>query len=310
MWQGTDAEVVVRDHVAMQQDEAFRAALADALGRHGLGRPHGRPQSVGGGCIHAAWRWRMDRGHELFVKHNTAACEPMFAAEAAGLEELARAGGPRVPTPLARGTTAGRAWIALEYVPLAEGGDEAAFGWALAQQHRVGAQAFGWHRDNHLGTTPQPNGWYEHWVDFWRERRLGHQLALAAADGAERLAERGHRLAQRLPDLLPVDVAPSLLHGDLWGGNHGFDPDGLGVIFDPAVYYGDREADLAMTELFGGFGPRFYEGYVDAWPLAPGYETRRTLYNLYHVLNHAHLFGGGYAAQAERMIEGLLAETG
>jgi fructosamine-3-kinase len=287
-----------------------RAGVADALAEAGWGQPTGHPRPIGGGCIHGALQWATDRGHTVFVKYNDADCAAMFAAEAAGLAELAAAEGPRVPAPLAQATHAGTAWLALEWLNLTGQGDPGDLGRALAHQHTTTAAAFGWHRDNHLGTTLQPNTWDPEWPRFWREHRLGHQLALAAADGAPRLAERGQRLADALESLLAGYTPPaSLLHGDLWAGNYGYTDSGHGVILDPAVYYGDREADLAMTELFGGFPERFYAAYREAWPLEPGYAIRRELYNLYHILNHAHLFGGGYGVQAERMIAALLAEV-
>ncbi len=148
-------------------------------------------------------------------------------------------------------------------------------------------------------------------MTFWREHRLGFQLELAVRHGAgSRIADAGSRLQEALPQLLEGHrPAASLLHGDLWSGNYSFTRAGEPVIFDPAVYYGDREADLAMTELFGGFSQRFYEAYREAWPLDAGYSVRKVLYNLYHVLNHFNLFGGGYLSQAQGMIDRLLSET-
>jgi fructosamine-3-kinase len=159
-------------------------------------------------------------------------------------------------------------------------------------------------------STPQLNAPGGDWVAFWRGRRLGYQLNLAAAKGHGRLAAGGARLMEKLPAFFVGHTpAPSLLHGDLWSGNAAMTAGGEPVVFDPAVYYGDREADLAMTELFGGFPPPFYEAYRAEFPLDPGYGTRKHLYNLYHVLNHLNLFGGGYGAQAAGMIERLLAEV-
>jgi len=156
----------------------------------------------------------------------------------------------------------------------------------------------------------QPNGRNSDWAEFWATRRFGFQLSLAARNGfTGQLQTKGERLLDTLPALLNHAPAPSLLHGDLWGGNIAFDTDGHPVIFDPAVYYGDRETDLAMTELFGGFGAEFYAAYRDAWALDPGYRTRKTLYNLYHILNHLNLFGGGYLGQALGMVEELLAQV-
>lgn len=167
---------------------------------------------------------------------------------------------------------------------------------------------FGWNRDNTIGSTPQPNTPTQEWIDFWRDRRLGFQLELAARNGLPGECERqGRALLGRLERYFDgYRPEPSLLHGDLWGGNWGTTPDGVPYIYDPAVYFGDREADLAMTRLFGGFGESFYEGYQAAWPLPPGWERRVPLYKLYHLLNHFNLFGTGYLGQ----IEGALAELG
>jgi len=168
---------------------------------------------------------------------------------------------------------------------------------------------FGWVRDNTIGSTPQTNAWADDWAEFWVSRRLGPQLELAACNGhTGRLQREGERLLARVPDLLRGHrPQPSLLHGDLWGGNAAVDAAGAPFVFDPAVYHGDRETDLAMTELFGGFDPAFRAAYRDTWPLADGYETRRHLYNLYHVLNHLNLFGGAYLGQAEATIGRLIA---
>ena len=186
----------------------------------------------------------------------------------------------------------GKAFIALEHLDLQRQGDWAALGRMLARLHRVTGKRFGWHRDNYIGATPQHNAWCDDWLEFWRERRLRPQLewagiGLDSLEVCELLA--GHR---------PV---PSLLHGDLWNGNAGFTADGP-VLYDPAVYYGDRETDLAMTELFGGFAPQFYAAYRREYPLEAGYETRKHLYNLYYLLNHLNLFGGGYRAQVEETL--------
>lgn len=178
--------------------------------------------------------------------------------------------------------------------------------------HRVCARAFGWSRTNTIGPTPQCNAWMPDWAEFFVQQRLAPQLALAKRRGEDReLIDAGQALCDQVPVLFSsYRPVPSLLHGDLWGGNWGVDRSQRPIVFDPAVYYGDRETDLAMTRLFGGFGPAFYTAYQAAWPLDPAAGTRRTLYNLYHVLNHAHLFGGGYAAQALAMMRTLLAEMG
>jgi len=307
----------------------FLAELAAAISRAtGVPFTAQDTQAVHGGDISQAFR--LSEGtRSFFVKTRpaprppvghvsgggfpaSAAARPdLFEAEAAGLAELAAANAVRVPRVVCHGIAAGQAYLVLEYLPLKPHGDAAQLGRQLAQQHRVSAPQFGWTRDNWIGATPQPNAWCDGWIDFWREQRLGFQLRLAAENGYGGALQRdGETLMVRLADFFAAyRPVPSLLHGDLWGGNHGFLADGTAVIFDPAVYFGDRECDLAMSELFGGFAPDFYAAYREAWPLDAGYAVRKTLYNLYHVLNHANLFGGGYAAQAQRMLTQLLAQT-
>ena len=179
----------------------------------------------------------------------------------------------------------------------------------LAAMHAHTAAGFGWDRDNTIGATPQPNQWTRDWVTFLREQRIGHQLGLARDNGLPAAThDRVERVQSALPRLFDVyQPQPSLLHGDLWGGNWAVESGGHPVVFDPAVYYGDREADLAMTELFGGFDRGFYEAYRRTWPLDPGYDVRRDLYQLYHILNHFNLFGGGYAGQVRALADRLLA---
>ncbi len=253
---------------------------------------------VAGGCIHRCYRAERD-GRAVFLKVNEARFADAFAAEADGLAAL-RGAGCRAPEPIALGTVGASAYLVLEVLELRAKGDFAALGRMLAAMHRSQGERFGWSRDNYIGSTPQANGWSKSWPAFWRVRRLEPQLALAA--------KNGYRI-----DAPPVwqlleghEPAPSLLHGDLWSGNAGFLPRGEPALFDPAAYYGDREADLAMTELFGGFPAEFYTAYSAAWPLAPGYGERKHLYNLYHLLNHLNLFGGGYLAQVRAAL-GLLA---
>jgi protein-ribulosamine 3-kinase len=200
----------------------------------------------------------------------------------------------------------------LEWLELAALGHAAAatLGAALAAQHRLPQQRFGWARDNFIGASPQANGWSDDWLEFWRTRRLMAQLRLAAGKRLpSRMIDRGERLAADCEAFFRGHrPAASLLHGDLWGGNAAMTAEGEPVLFDPAVYVGDREADVAMTELFGGFPADFGSAYRAAWPLDDGYRVRRDFYNLYHVLNHANLFGGSYVRQAEHSIERLLAE--
>ncbi|MCR4304653.1 MAG: fructosamine kinase family protein [Gallionella sp.] len=299
--------------------------------------------TVGGGSINEAYRLEGTDGSRYFLKLNDAQHLPMFVAEAEGLNTIAATNTIRAPRPIAHGIAGNQSYLVLEYLELSSHGDAKLLGEQLAALHRctppspppcrgitsdlagvVGQPSrmasssirdregveirFGFAQDNFIGTTPQPNGWPDNWITFWREHRLGFQLRLAAQNG---YGGQLQRLGEKLMDTLPAffknyTPLPSLLHGDLWSGNHAFLSDGTPVIFDPATYYGDRECDLAMTELFGGYPADFYAAYRAAYPLDAGYATRKDLYNLYHILNHANLFGGGYARQAEQMIKRLL----
>lgn len=230
----------------------------------------------------------------------------IFAAEAEGLAAL-RAAGVRAPEPYAHGLRGNEAYLEMERLELGGVADWPGLARMLARLHRNLGERFGWPSDNFIGPTPQPNRPTGDWIEFWATRRLAPQFALAAKSGYEALAAPGARLIERLPALLGGHAPqPSLLHGDLWNGNAGFLKNAGPVLFDPAVYYGDREADLAMTELFGGFPRAFYEAYHEAWPLERGYQSRRTLYNLYHLLNHLNLFGSGYLGQVRAALRLLL----
>ena len=265
--------------------------------------------SVGGGCINAAFRVT-DNELDYFIKTNDVSKARMFEAEAEGLKEMAASSTIRVPVPVCYGTHDSQCYIVMEYLDMGGSADMAKLGQQFAAMHRVTADRYGWRIDNTIGSTHQPNAWMDDWIEFWRERRLGHQLEVAARNGyGGELQRLGERLLSDMPALFNNhDPEPSMLHGDLWGGNYGALRDGTPVIFDPAFYYGDREADLAMTGLFGGFGPNFYAAYNEAWPVDPGYEVRKTFYNIYHIINHANLFGGAYQGQAISMMERVLAE--
>jgi fructosamine-3-kinase len=268
--------------------------------------------SIGGGCINQTQRIE-GNGRSFFVKLNDAASLGMFEAEAAGLQEIHDSNTLRVPRPVCWGRTSSAAWLVLEYLEMGRVSirDAEAFGAGLAAMHRCTSEKFGWKRDNTIGATPQINTYTSGWSQFWREYRLGYQLQLARANGhTGKLQVLGEKLLGKLDSFFSeTDPAASLLHGDLWSGNYSFDSKGQPVLFDPAVYYGDRETDIAMTELFGGFPAAFYAAYRESYPLNPGYDARKTLYNLYHILNHLNLFGGGYRHQAEQMMSRLLAEA-
>lgn len=269
---------------------------------------------VGGGCINAASVLASAKVR-YFVKSNQAGRLWMFEAEAEGLRALAETGPLAVPAPVCSGVAGEDAFLVLEHLEL--GGGSAATGAALGRQlaalHGAAQGYFGWKMDNAIGATPQRNPGSDDWPDFFRRNRLEYQLELAARSGrgGVSLMDKGARLGERMGGLFDGYAPfPSLLHGDLWSGNAGALRDGRPVVFDPAVYFGDREADIAMTGLFGGFPREFHDAYSAAFALDKGFEVRRTLYNLYHVLNHLNLFGGGYARMAEGMMDELLAELG
>ncbi len=246
-----------------------------------------------------------------FLKYHSNAPDGMFAAEAQALSEIAEHEVIRVPCPVAYGNDGNTAWLVLEYLELTSHGPASLLGEQLAAMHSVTHEQHGWSRDNYIGSTPQLNTRRDDWAEFWREYRLKPQLKMAQAAGhGSRLLDKGERLLETVNQLMDGhQPAASLLHGDLWAGNKAFTTDGQAVIFDPASYYGDSETDIAMSELFGGFGPDFYSAYQTHSPLPDGYRLRRDLYNLYHMLNHLNLFGSGYLSRCENMIDNLLAQV-
>lgn len=271
--------------------------------------------SVGGGCIADARVAKFADGSRVFIKCAAGAAD-MFEREAEGLAALAAAGTIRVPAVLAVEPGS----LVLEHIQSASHRDDffEAFGRDFARLHRRHGPACGFPNDNYIGATAQLNrplagpwpgeeaaaGDGRDWPEFFIERRLRYQARLAEerGHGADLLSllERGER---RVRESLEAAIEPpGLLHGDLWSGNYMADENGAACLIDPACYYGHREADLAMTRLFGGFPPRFYAAYASEWPLAEGYEERLPIYQLYHLLNHLNLFGSGYYAQCERIL--------
>lgn len=290
-------------------ERALAAAMEAAIrATHGNAFRLASVQSVSGGDIDAAWVLT-GTTKRYFVKTAAVDAAHRFAAEADGLAALAARGAIRVPAVVAQDVGDGAAFLVLEYLDLHPLTREhgARFGEALAALHAPGTAPFGWHRDNFLGRTPQSNRPARDWGCFFAQERLAPLLAQLAARGyGGDLQAHGARIVDKIGAFfLDHPPAPSLLHGDLWSGNAAMLAEGEPVIFDPACYHGDREADLAMTELFGGFPESFYAAYRQAAPLAEGYEQRKTLYNLYHILNHLLLFGRGYLRQAERMAQQL-----
>ncbi|MFC1749289.1 fructosamine kinase family protein [Pseudomonadota bacterium] len=265
-----------------------------------------------GGCINDSYVLRGGQ-QSYFIKLNDAHLLPMFEAEAAGLSEIHASQTVRAPQVICHGNSSGQAYLVLEHLNLGRGNSNShqQLGHDLAQMHRYTNDYFGWQRDNTIGSTPQPNQQSGNWIAFWRDQRLSFQLRLAAQNGyGGRLQSLGEQLLHHLDEFFThYQPVPSLLHGDLWSGNYAICDNSTPVIFDPATYYGDREADLAMTELFGGFTDDFYAAYNDNYPLDKGYHQRKTLYNLYHILNHLNLFGGGYLDQAECMLAKLVSEV-
>lgn len=262
--------------------------------------------SVSGGCINQGYAIS-GHGKTYFIKINRADQVEMFKAEILGLQQIFNTQTIRVPKPICYGIGDQSSFLVLEWLEFASANGQAwvEMGQKLAKMHQkaIGDQ-FGWDVNNTIGSTPQINTWTSNWADFFAQHRIGYQLKLAKRKGGsfppvDEIIEGARNL------LKPHNLQPSLVHGDLWSGNAAVTVTGEPVILDPATYYGDREVDLAMTELFGGFPAAFYRGYNEIWPLDSGYQQRKTLYNLYHILNHFNLFGGGYGSQASRMIQQL-----
>lgn len=284
------------------------SALRRALGETGQTVHPVAPVPVGGGDTSAAWRIESDRG-PLFIKTAKAASVDLFAAEAEGLKALRAADAVRVPRVLAEGVSGGDSFLLLEWLDIvaASPRSERRLGEQLALQHRVQHKTHGWHRDNTIGASVQVNRQATIWSEFFVQHRLNFQLELAIARGFDQeLRGITRDLSSAASSLLAGhEPPPSLLHGDLWAGNHAAIGDDEPVVFDPAVYFGDRETDLAMTRLFGGFSEQFYSAYEAAWPLPEGHERRTALYQLYHVLNHVNIFGRSYLGRALAIIKGI-----
>ena len=264
-------------------------------------------RSVSGGCINQGYKVT-GNNNTYFVKLNEASTVEMFRAEALGLTQMYDTQTITIPKPICWGVAGNSSYIVLEWLDLGRGNSSSwlEMGRQLAQMHSTGTvERFGWEMNNTIGSTPQINTWMDSWADFFAEQRIGYQLRLADRKGGnfpdtdKVVAAVRDKLADREPEA-------SIVHGDLWSGNANITKDGQPTIFDPATYYGDREVDLAMTELFGGFPNSFYQGYNQQWQLDSSYQQRKTIYNLYHILNHFNIFGGGYASQAQRMIQQII----
>ncbi|WP_340677381.1 fructosamine kinase family protein [Paraglaciecola sp.] len=243
----------------------------------------------------------------FFVKINENAQLANFKAEIEGLEHLQKTQLFKIPNVICSGLISDKAFLVLEFLTLTQGNNNNwdQFGQALANQHKLHTQdMYGWQEDNFIGMSPQVNQWHKKWNTFFAEQRIGFMLQL--------LAEKGHSLTNNIDQVVEsvnrllagYNPVSSMLHGDLWSGNTGFHKD-KPVLFDPAFYYGDREADIAMTELFSRLPDEFYQGYQDVWPLCDAYQFRKPVYQLYHVLNHALLFGGSYLESARSTLKNM-----
>ncbi len=280
-------------------DGELEAALAVACGSGAR-----RLRTLSGGDVNLAFAAELEDGREVFVKTHPRAPAGMYQAEARGLAWLREAGALRVPAVIAVSESEpGPSFLVLEYLASgkARPGFDEALGRGLAALHRAHPARFGFEAPNFIGSLPQSNRPHATFAEFFREERLTPQLAMAARSGraSSSLSKRFERLFARLPELVGPPEPPARLHGDLWSGNLHVGPGGEPCLIDPAVYGGHREIDLAMMRLFGGFGPRVFAAYEEAYPLSPGAGERVPLFQLYPLLVHVNLFGGGYAASVE-----------
>lgn len=265
-------------------------------------------KSVGGGCINDAETIYTDDGREFFLKKNFHSAKDMFIKESNGLKELKKANAIRVPEVICVNEN----FILLEQIKSGKKSrtfDED-FGRAFANLHKFTSEYFGFYENNYIGSTPQINIPDEdeknNWIKFYFNKRILAQYKLLEIKGLSDLSikKRIAKLEEKIEQILfGSENVPSLLHGDIWSGNYMVDEYGKACLIDPAVYYGNREADLAMTKLFGGFSYAFYKSYQETFPLPDGFEYRENIYKLYHVMNHLNLFGGGYYHQTISLLD-------
>ncbi len=263
---------------------------------------------VGGGCINDAHVVATDKGR-FFVKYNHARRYPgMFEAEARGLEVLKNAGELSVPEVIGTGQADDQAFLILEYIDSRpqEKNFWENFGRGLARLHKHSNQHFGLNHSNYIGSLPQRNAFSESWTDFFIKERIRPQLQLSRESGKtdKELEKKFERLFARLGEFFPAEP-PALLHGDLWSGNYMTGSQGQAVIIDPAIYYGHRYMDLGMSKLFGGFAPEFYRAYHDEYPLDPNWQQGIEIANLYPLMVHVNLFGGGYLGSVNSILGGF-----
>lgn len=294
----------------MEQTRHFDSLASAVSSLFGSSVKITRTREVSGGDINESCCLTLSEGSRIFMKRNPGKKESFFAAEAEGLSAIASTQTIGTPKVLATGTDQGCPFLLLEFIRenTKIPGFWECFARRLAAMHQAGTEPFtkggtyGFFRDNYIGASHQCNKAADSWIDFFRECRLTPQLKAAARYFEPEDLKKADRLLDRLESILTEPEYPSLLHGDLWAGNFITGNDGTAWLIDPAVYVGHREADLAMTELFGGFPPAFYDAYRKAAHLQPEYEKRRDLYNLYHLLNHLNLFGSSYLPSVKRVI--------
>lgn len=290
----------------MQDLAVISDSISEATGRECI---LSNPSSISGGCINEAFRLTDQNDHVYFIKKNSREFLPFFKAEAEALSQINRTNTVRVPEIICYGESEISSFLILEFIKEGSSGKngQRKLGEQLAQLHLIKMPHFGWTTDNCIGATPQPNPKSNDWISFYRDYRLLHQFNLARKKGYSFEGEK--KLLENIgfffKDYTPH---PSLLHGDLWGGNSGYTADGDPFIFDPASYFGDRETDIAFTYMFGGYDSSFYDSYEKTFPLNPGFTVRKTLYNLYHELNHLNLFGRGYESSSQSSIQKLVSQ--
>lgn len=268
-------------------------------------------QEVSGGDIHSSYALTLTCSKSIpkrvFAKANSGDAADVLHSEYQSLKEIDTLCSGLYPKPLLFHREDNHAVLIMSFHQLGsfDSASTAQAGKALAEQHKLSNLNFGWGSDNYIGLTPQPNHWKDHWVDFFREQRLLPMLDRASQRGlSQNSAQAAHEIVANLDELLSHQVVPALVHGDLWSGNLSLDTENRKpLFFDPAPYYGDREVDIAMTELFGRQADAFYQAYETVSPLDKGYEQRRPIYNLYHALNHVVLFGTSYNGLVRNQLE-------
>jgi protein-ribulosamine 3-kinase len=287
--------------------DALKAGIAEALSAYaGHNITISAYANVSGGCINDCYALTTSAG-KFFVKTNNAARYPgMMAAEEKGLQLLASTKAISTPRVITTGECAGHSFILMEYLEQGSASPDfwEDFGYSLARLHRNTTDAFGLEYDNYIGSLPQYNAFTSLWIDFFRYQRIEVQLKIAIDNQLIDNSKIANfeALYKQLPSIVPTEQ-PSLLHGDLWSGNFLYAANAKVALIDPSVYYGHREMEIAFTSLFGGFHPRLYDAYNNAWPLQPGFDERKDIYNLYSLLVHLNLFGRSYLSQIEGILQ-------